>query len=310
LTGPAIAQQQVGEIKLGWVKSTANLAAFIAPELAPQFGLKIQSENLNTAVDISTALVNGQLDVGLLTPIHLIRAVESKLNLVQISGNVRGNTGIVIHKKHNIAAGDWAGLKALVKQKKLRIASSRGSINEMLAIAEFDLNGINVDKDLDLVNIANFGQHPQALRSGEFDIIVTLEPLVSLSVGEGTGVLFAAPYSSKAGDLNTNYVVRKDWLEKNEAKARAFVRTIVASANKLAASEKDNLDAAIRLTGLKPEIAKVALSNSRYNVANGLPQMQELARIAHARGLVPRDVSGELPQWVDGRFLKEAGVNP
>src|SRR5262245_11794149 len=77
----------VGSLTLGWVKSTANLMSFLAPELGEKHGLKVESANFNTAVDISTAMINGSVDVGLLTPIHLIRAIDTRVDFVQIAGN-------------------------------------------------------------------------------------------------------------------------------------------------------------------------------------------------------------------------------
>lgn len=303
---PALAETDT--MTLGWVKSTANLAAFIAPEVGQKFELEVRSENFNNAVDIMTALVNGQLDVGLLTPIHLLRAIDNNLGLVQVSGNTRGNTGIVIAAKHGLAENDWEGLKRLTQQKKLRIASSRGSVNEALAVMEFDLHGVNIDKDLDLVNIPNFGQHPQALRSGEFDMIVTLEPLVALVVAQGVGTVFSRPYSSPAGDLNTNYVVRKDFAAKNPKKVQKFVSTIVEAQRRLAGDQETNVKTGVRLTGLDAAIVERALSNNRYEVRNGLALMQKLSRLAAQRGFIGRDVSKDLPNWVDDTFLKGAGV--
>jgi ABC-type nitrate/sulfonate/bicarbonate transport system substrate-binding protein len=265
--------------------------------------------NFNTAVDISTAMISGQIDIGLLTPIHLIRAIDTNVDFVQIAGNTRGNTGIIVAKKLGLAQDDWDGLKKLTAQKKLKVASSRGSINEMLAIAEFAKHGINVDKDLDLVNIANFAQHPQALRSGDFDMIVTLEPLATISLVEGTGILFARPYSTEAGDLNTNYCVRREWLAKNADKAKAYVATLAEASARLGNDKGAEMEAAIKLTGLKPEVLTTALSNSRYELRNGLAQMQELARLALERRYTSRNVAADLPKHVDGQFLKAAGIN-
>jgi ABC-type nitrate/sulfonate/bicarbonate transport system substrate-binding protein len=301
--------KQVGSVSLGWVKSTANLLAFVAPKMSEKHGLKIEPANFNTAVDISTAMISGQIDIGLLTPIHLIRALEMNIDFVQISGNTRGNTGIVIAKKYGLKDDDWDGFKRLIAQKKLKVASSRGSINELLAIAEFSKHGVNVDKDLDLVNIANFGQHPQALRSGDFDIIVSLEPLVSLSVSEGTGTLFSRPYGSLAGDLNTNYVVQRDWLEKNRDKAQAFVAVLKDAAAQLGSDKATELKAAVDLTGMKPDTLTMALANSRYDLRNSLAEMQQLAKLAVERKYTSRDVSSALPSHVDDRFLTAAGVS-
>jgi ABC-type nitrate/sulfonate/bicarbonate transport system substrate-binding protein len=302
----APAADNVGTVTLGWLKSTANLIAVEAPKLSSKHGLKIESVNFNNGVDIATALVNGQIDTALLTPLHLIRAIDGRIDFVQISGNARGNTIIVAAKKLGLAENDWNGLKAANNTKKLRVASSRGSVNELLGVAEFAMNGIDVDKDIDLVNVASFAQHPQTLRSGEFDMIITVEPLSTLVITEGVGTLFNRPVNTKAGDLNTDYLVRRDWLTKNAPKAQAFVKSVVEAANLLSSNKQVELEAAKQLTGMKPEVLTLALTNNRYDVGDGLAQMQELAHIAFQRKYTTRDVAAELPGAVDNTFVKEA----
>jgi ABC-type nitrate/sulfonate/bicarbonate transport system substrate-binding protein len=299
----------VGLLNLGWVKSTANLMSAVAPRLAEKYGLKIQSINFNTAQDILTALIAGQLDVGLLTPVHLLRAIDTKIDVMQVAGNTRGNTGIVASKALGLKEGDWAQLKSVAKSKRPKVASSRGSINEMLALASFTMHGFDPNKDLDIVNIANFAQHPQALRSGEFDMIVTLEPLAALSVVESTGTLFHRPYDTPAADLNTNYVVTKTVIANNPERVRAFVATL-ADASRYLSDKEQELDSAVKLTGLKPEVLRLALSNNRYELRNGVQQMQELAKLAAQLRVTTQDVSAQLPAAVTDRFLTEAGVMP
>jgi ABC-type nitrate/sulfonate/bicarbonate transport system substrate-binding protein len=299
----------VGTIRLGWVKSTANLMAAVSPQLSSKHGLKIDSINFNTAQDILTAMIGGQIDVGLLTPIHLLRAIDTKIDVVQVSGNTRGNTGIVARKSLGLRENDWNQLKSLSKTKMLKVASSRGSINEMLALAVFSLNGVDPNKDIELINIANFAQHPQALRSGEFDLIITLEPLAAATVVDGVGTLFARPYNSPAGDLNTNYVVMKGVATNNPQGVKAFVATLVDAARYLSEKDKE-LEVAIKLTGLKPEILHMALANNRYELRNGVVQMQALAKLAAQVRFTSRDVTSDVPKFVDDRFLKEAGVTP
>ena len=43
-------------------------------------------------------------------------------------------------------------------------------------------------------------------------MIITVEPLSTLVVTEGVGTVFNRPIDTPAGDLNTNYLVRGDWL--------------------------------------------------------------------------------------------------
>ena len=295
-------------VSLGWVKSTSNLLAPTAVELAGRNGLTISSVNFNTAQDALTAMISGDLQIGLLTPIHLLRAIEGNLDFVQIAGNSRGGTGVVVSKKLDLAENDWNGLKAKAKERRLKVASSRGSINELLAIGAFKANGLSLVKDLELVNIANFAQHPQALRSGEFDIIVTLEPLATIAVADGTGTLFSHPYGSPAGDLNTNFVVKRSWLKDNADTAKLFVKTL-ADAKQALSDKQVELTAATKLTGLSPDIIKAALGNTRYELANGRAETHALAQLAFEVRYITRNVADEVDAHMDDSFLRAAGIS-
>ena len=309
----AQSQSSAKEMKtatLGWVKSTSNLLAYLAPQFSERHGLKLKLVYFTNAQDILTALINGQLDIGLLTPIHFIRGIEGRINLIQVAGNARGGNGIVVSRKLGLAANDWDGMKRLLKERKLRLAAFRGSVNEMLAIGEFAKHGIILDKAFDVTNLTNPGQHPQALRSGEFDMIVTLEPLASLVVADGTGTMFSHGYDTAAGDINTDFVARGDWVAKEPKLAQAFVSALADAEKLLKNDKKAEMDAAIKLTGLPPNVIKLALSNMRYELRNGVPEMQALAKIALEHKYVKRDVSKEIPKHVTDKFLVGAGIKP
>ncbi len=302
--------KQMKTVSLGWVKSTNNLIAYLAPQFSERHEIKVNLVNFNNAQDIVTALINGQLDIGLLTPIHFLRSIDGHLNFVQIAGNARGGNGIVVSKKLGLAENDWDGMKKLLANRKLRVAAFRGSVNEMLAIAEFAKHGIDLDKQFDVTNLTNPAQHPQALRSGEFDMIVTFEPLVTMVVADGTGIMFSHGYDSAAGDLNTDFVARGDWVAKEPKLAQAFVSTLADAEHVLKSDKKAELDAATKLTGLAPDVAKQALSNMHYELKNGVPEMEALAKIALEHKYITRDVSSEIHKYVDDRFLRGAGVQP
>ena len=58
------------------------------------------------------------------------------------------------------------------------------------------------------------------------------------------------------------------------------------------------MEAAVKLTGLKQEVLQLALSNCRDELRNGLPQMQELAKLAaQLRVQRLRDVSADLAEF-------------
>ncbi|MGE0238495.1 MAG: ABC transporter substrate-binding protein [Parvibaculaceae bacterium] len=295
-------------VSLGWVKSTTNIAAFLAPSYSEKNGLTIESSNFNNAVDIATAMVSGDLDIGLLTPIHLVRAIESNIDFVQICGNSRVDSTIVAAPKLGLKADDWAAFKAMTGQRKLKVASSRASINDLLAIARVAKNGIDPDKDLEISNIPSFAQHPQALRSGEFDMIFTIEPMASMSVIEGVGSIFARVNELDSGPVKTIYVVRRDWLEKNKDKAEAFVKTLSDVMGVLSKDKELELKSGLKFTGLKPDVLEMAVSINQYDLRNGLPQLAEVAAIAAQRRYTERDVSADVKKHVDDAFTKAIGI--
>jgi ABC-type nitrate/sulfonate/bicarbonate transport system substrate-binding protein len=304
----AQAAPNVGTVTVGWTKTTAGLSVVVAERLASKYGLKIESINFNNAVDISTAMVSGQLDVGLLTSAHLVRAVETNLGFVQIAGNSRGNVTIITSSKLGLAPGDWAGLKAANQKRKLRIASSRGSINELLSMATFAKFGLDANKDFELTNIAAFAQHAQALRSGEFDIVFSTEPNGTQMVDEGIGVMFQKADVTDAGGLHTVFGVKSDWLEKNRPKARALLATLIEATQWLNADPVRTQVEAQKLFPLKTSVLLESLKLNRWELRLAVPETQALARIALDQKFANVDVSAQIPKAMDDSLLKELGA--
>lgn len=305
LAQAAKAPADLGTVTVGWTKTIAGLSTIVAMRLAPKYGLKIESVNFNNAVDVTTSMVNGQVDVGILTAAHVIRSIETNLDFVEIAGNSRGNVSIITSSKLELKPGDWKGLQEASKKRKLRIASSRGSINELLSVASFVQNGLDPEKDFELVNIASFAQHAQALRSGEFDIAFSTEPSGALMVEEGIGIRFSRSDVTPASNLHTNYSVRREWLEKNPAKARAFLQAMNEAVEWLNVDKDRTLAEARKGFQMKSEVLMLALAENRWDMDVGLKETQALAKIALDRKFAARDVSAELPKVLDAALLKD-----
>jgi ABC-type nitrate/sulfonate/bicarbonate transport system substrate-binding protein len=314
LTGvalPALAQGKpadVGKATLGWTKTTAALSVIVAEKLAPKYGLKIENVTFNNAVDVTTGMVSGQIDVGLLTTAHLVRAVATNLDFVEIAGNSRGNVTIIASTKLGLQPGDWKGLKEATQKKKLRIASSRGSINELLSMATFSKFGLDVNKEFELTNIAAFAQHAQALRSGEFDLVFSTEPNGTQMADEGIGLLFSKTDMTDAGSVHTVFAVQREWLAKNRDKARALLLTLKEATDWLNADAARTAAEAAKSFPLKPETLQASLKLNRWDLHLAVPETQALARIAAEQKFESTDVSAKMAAAMDGSLLKEIGV--
>lgn len=293
-------------VVFGWLKSTADLAAYHAETVAEDEPIELQSELFKTAVDVQTALVGNQINIGMLTPVHLLRAVESGQDLIQISGNTRGNSGIVLSNELGLDPGDWDGLKDVLEDKKLRIAASRGSINEALAIATLEHHGIDVEKSIELVNVQDFAQHAEGVRLGEFDGAFTMETFVTLMQVGGYGTLFAKPYDTEAGDINTIFVANRTWVEENPEAVQAFVDTIAKASDALASDDELNVEVAMELMGIDRDTAEMALANNRYELDLGVEETKVFAKLFFELGHLTRDLSDEVDDYVTTEFVEAA----
>jgi ABC-type nitrate/sulfonate/bicarbonate transport system substrate-binding protein len=293
-------------VVFGWLKSTADLAAYHAETVAEDEDIELQSELFKTAVDVQTALNGNQINIGMLTPVHLLRGIEQGQDLVQISGNTRGNSGIMLSSELGIENGDWDGLKDVLKDRKLKIAASRGSINEALAIATFEHHGIDVESSIELINVTDFSQHGEGIRLGEFDGAFTMETFATLMQVGGYAELFAKPYDSEAGDINTIFVANRTWAEANPDAVQAFVNTIAAASDALASDDELNLEVAMELMGIDRETAEMALSNNRYELDLGVEETKVFAKLFFELGHLERDLSGEVDDFVDASFVEAA----
>lgn len=308
LARPGEAQDKV---KLGWVKATANIAAFVAPDFAKKHDLEIQSINFTTGVDIVTALGTGDIDIGLITPQHQVRAVDAKLNLVTILGNARGGTRLVISAKHKLPYGDWEGLKKLMADLKakgtpFKIGSSRGSVNEAQGYLTFAARGMNLDRDAQVVNIPAPTIHHTALQRGEVDMIIGWEPWSSMAVMQLFGTTFYLPYDTEAGDINTNYMARKALNDSPDGKRKIqkFVKALVDASRYLQNDRKAEIAHAMKLLGISREVATFSLQNTWHDVGLAAPETIALAKLNAQLKWTQRDVSGEVRGWLDENYLK------
>lgn len=294
------------KVVFGWLKSTADLAAYYAETVAEDEPIELQSELFKTAVDVQTALGGNQINIGMLTPVHLLRGIEQGQDLLQISGNTRGNSGIMLSSELGIEDGDWDQLKSVLAERKLKIAASRGSINEALAIATFEHHGIDVAESIELINVTDFAQHGEGIRLGEFDGAFTMETFATLMQVGGYANLFATPYDSEAGDINTIFVANGTWAKENPEAVQAFVDTIAKASHALADDDELNVEVGMELMGIDRATAEMALANNRYELDLGIEETKVFAKLFFELGHLSRDLSGEVDDYVDPSFIDAA----
>lgn len=285
------------DIVLGWGKFAGNDVANRLPEFAKKYGLNIHLQPTASGPDQLTALVTGHMDVVLLTWTYLFQAQDSKLDVVAIASNIKKGTAIIVNSKLGVRGGDWMGLAALAKQRavaghKLRFVGARTSINFTLGYLSLKQHGVDVDRLMDIQDVPQFPLHPQLMQQNAADLESTGEPFATQAVLNGSAILFAYPYDTPAGTLNTEFLTMRTFVTKAPRTARAFARAVRDTAAYLKAHPGEEVEDVINYTGLARDVVEVSLKDVEPSASLDLKAAAELAATMHRQKIVRQDYSG------------------
>lgn len=291
---------------LGWGMYAGNDVAYRLPEFAKKNGLEVELLSVRAGPDLLTALVNGQVDVALLTYTYLFQSLDQGLDMVAIASNIKGGTRVVTAEKLAVASGDFKALQELAKQqaasgKKLVIVASKPTINYTLGYLSLVQNGVDVDGLFDFQDVPDFSLHTQMLSSGAADIIITGEPGAALAVAKGWGRSFHYPYDTPAGALNTEFLALRSFAQQNPNTARALVRSIRETSAYLSSNKEENVKDVVNFTGLDAALAREALNNVTPDVSLDFVAAKTLAKTLFEKGLVKKDYS----EGLESRLLTD-----
>lgn len=253
--------------------------------------------------DARTALLANSLDIATVGPADLAIALAGgSRNMVGIMG-VGSSPKYVIGRK-GVQLDSWKDLSG----KKVGIAPGSAVWFQFAAT----LTERNVPyNSFTAVNIQGGGANfNQALKRGDVDAIVTWEPFESIPVIEGYGY-FAKPleYSqskSVGAELGMVAASRVAWASKKEAVQR-FVWAYINAMEQLAGSSEKFAQAYAQLTGLPLETARAAAAPIKLGGVVDLDQIKRQASAFHKLGVIQKDVSGEIAEFWDTSFVKNAG---
>jgi ABC-type nitrate/sulfonate/bicarbonate transport system substrate-binding protein len=235
--------------------------------------------------------------------------------VVAISGHVNGGSDIMLANTLTIAADDWAAFKTLAMERKsagkpLRIASSRGSAQDIHLRGELAMHGIDANKDIEFVNIPNFPDHGPSLQRGEIDAVCTVEPFASQIRLSGMGKHFSYPYTQAAGNLTGLILTRGDVIKAKPAAIQELVAAIWRVNQALRSDRKPWIEAIGKATGLDRAITEAAMANVEPDSMMYRQKTIEIAKMMRDLKYTTHDVTGEVDQALDYSFLIKAAGKP
>lgn len=262
LCGGAAAQTK--PIKVGYAKCAQCFSMMLLPQHTKN--LDVEVVPFNSASDALTALMSNGIDVAQVTYLHYVTAVDRGFDVVAISGHVNGGSDMIMNKALGVKPGDWEGLKKRIADykaqgKPFRIATSRGSAQDLHMRGQIALHGINPGKDVTFVNVPNPSDHAAVLARNEVEMICMVEPFASQVRLAGAGVSFGHPYDQAAGQLTGLIVTRGDVIKARRQDVQEVVSGVTRLVAHIKADQSGWLDAIVKSTGMDRAVASEALKN-------------------------------------------------
>lgn len=307
-------------VQFGYATSIMSYPMTLLPEYTEEVDVALTS--FTSGNDVMTALVSKNLDVAQITYLHYIRAMESGFDIVAISGQVNGGTEVLIKNDLDLAVDDWDGLKKVIEEYKangqlFRLATSRGSAQDIQIRAELQKNGINTKEDLEIINISNTTDHVTALERGEVEMVSTVEPVGTMAIEKGSAKHFTFPYNQAAGKLTNLIVTRSDVIKEKPEVVEAVVGGVVDVIETIDTKPDIWVEVVNEYTPLDAETGAKILENAypdfkvyRESAIAIVGMMNDLEYIkSDVTDLVEENMDYQFLEKVTGKSKEELGYN-
>lgn len=216
----------------GLVNLTLNEVAhsiFYAPQYVAielgyfeQEGISLTLVNGAGADNVMTALISNEADIGFMGSeasvyVYSEGASDYAVNFAQLTQRA-GN--FLVGRTEN-PSFTWADLKGTEV-----LGGRAGGMPEMVFEYILKQNGIDPEKDLNIVQNINFGLTAGAFSGGQGDYTVEFEPFATALELEGKGHVLASLGLDSGYVPYTAYCVKKSYLEKNPEIIQKFTNAI------------------------------------------------------------------------------------
>lgn len=258
--GSAQAQEVV---RLGNLKFAHYGAVSYIKEIAPKCGIKVEERVFAKGLDVMSAVLAGELDVGATASEAAISGRAGGAPIYVVAGFAKGGARLVGRSDLN--------LKSVKDLKGKKVGVTRGGIEEVLLLAELQQAGLTVSeqpgKDVQTVLLA-YADLNQALLGKHIDAMMQSEPQSSQAINKGYGTEILKPYNTPIGEPIRTMVMTEKFYKERRPVAEKFMRCFV-EATKTFIDQPATAEKYVRDTVFKGQITsddfQDAIGNSPYS---------------------------------------------
>lgn len=268
--GSAAGQEERAKIRVGMV------CGGITPLIA-QIGINdgsFEDANLdveqfcfNAGADAVQALVGGSIDINLGSFEHVLRQQKNGLD-VKAYGEIADGVG------YSLVVKSDSPYQSLADLKGTQLAVTKvGSLSDTGLRKGLELEGIDPDKDVEIISSGSGATMFAAIDSGKVAGGMVSEPTIQQMVATGNYRVLYEPNFPYAG---ITVMAKTDWVEKNKEAMRRFLQVLVDVNERAQEDVNVAVDAVIAdFDGLDREVFTEAVRNQLAQVPEGLRISQE-----------------------------------
>jgi len=301
LSGSAQAQDVV---RLGNLKFAHYGAVSYIKEIAPKCGIKVEERVFAKGLDVMSAILAGELDVGATASEAAISGRAGGAPIYAVAGFAKGGARLVSRSDLNI--------KSIKDLKGKKVGVTRGGIQEVLLLAELQQAGLTASdqpgKDVQLVLLA-YADLNQALLGKHIDAMMQSEPQSSQAINKGYGVEIMKPYNTPIGEPIRTMVMTEKFYKERRPVAEKFMRCFV-EATKTFIDQPATAEKYVRETVFKGQITsddfQDAIGNSPYSYDITPEHIQVTTDIMVKTGVGRMAKPPVAKEWVKTDLLEQA----
>lgn len=204
-------------------------SVFYAPQYLAIANGFFEDENIELEITtgqgtdkVTTALLSGQSDIGLMGPEGAIYVYnEGRNDYIQVFAQLTNKDGSFLVSREDTDNFSWNDLKG-----KTVIPGRKGGVPYMTLRYVLKQNGIDPDNDLILDDSIQFSLMAGAFSGGTAEYVTLFEPTASMTENQGKGYVVTS-IGKEAGEIPyTAYTATKSYIEKNPETIEKITRAI------------------------------------------------------------------------------------
>lgn len=291
-------------VRLGNLKFAHYGAVAYMKEIGPKYGLKIEERVFAKGLDVQTAIIAGEVDIGAGALEAAISARASGAPIVVVAGFSAGGARIVARPDLNVTS--------IADLKGKKVGVTRGGPQELLLIAELQKAGLTWSdkpgKDVQLVYMV-YPDLNQAIIGKNLDVISQSEPYASQLINKGLASEVIKPYDTEVGVPVRALVMSEKFLNEKpdvaERTMKAFVEATAAFIADPALAENY-----VRQTMFKGQLSdqdyRDAMNNATFTYDITLKQVDATAKVMQETGVGRMANPPAAADWVKLDLLERA----